>query len=153
MPAHSQTSEADSAKMQVDTAEMSNVYLNYKNAVTQSWTALGIAPSTLADSAKSPAEKEKFAATHIENYFDKLVKNEVQFVEVPYPVARALQTKYDFAVNDAGLDKVLERAKSVRATADSLRAQQAPKPGAGAPGAAPAAPVTPPPAKPPAQKP
>ena len=141
---------ADSAKMQVDTAEMSNIYMNYKNAVTQSWTALGIAPTTLADSAKAPGEKEKFATTHIETFFDKLVKNDVQFVEVPYPVARALQMKYDYAVNDAGLDKVIERAKSVRATADSLRAQQAPKPGAPAPGAAPGAPVPPPPAtKPP----
>jgi peptidyl-prolyl cis-trans isomerase D len=145
---------ADSAKMQVDTAEMSNIYMNYKNAVTQSWTALGIAPATLNDSAKTPSEKEKFATTHIETFFDKLVKNEVQFVEVPYPVARALQTKYDYSVNEAGLDKVIERAKSVRATADSLRAQQMPKPGAPAPGVAPAAPVTPPPAaKPPEQKP
>lgn len=144
---------ADSAKVQVDTAEMANIYLNYKNAVTQSWTALGVDPVKLADSAKTGGDKEKIAAARVESFFDKLVKNEVQFVEVPYPVARALQQKYDYAVNDAGLDKVIERAKSVRATADSLRAQQLPKPGAPAPGVAPAAPATPPAGTPPATKP
>ena len=41
--------------------------------------------------------------------FDKLIKNEVPFVDVPYPVARAVQKKYDFSINDAGLDKVIER--------------------------------------------
>ena len=50
------------------------------------------------------------------------------FVDVPYPVARALQKKFTFSINDAGLDKVVEKAKIVRATSDSLKA------GKGAPG-------------------
>jgi len=147
---------ADSAKMSPDTSEMSNVYLNYKNAVTQTWTALGVDPTKLADSAKSGGDKGKIAAARVEAFFDKLVKNEAQFVDVPYPVARALQAKFPFAVNDAGLDKVVEKAKAVRATADSLRAKSPAggPPGAGAPpqGAPPApggaVPATPP-AKPP----
>ncbi|MBL0172980.1 MAG: peptidylprolyl isomerase [Gemmatimonadaceae bacterium] len=141
---------ADSTKMTVDTAEMGNLYLNFKNAVTQTWTALGIDPAKLADSAKTGGDKAKIAAARIETFFDKLVKNEAQFVDVPYPVARALQHKFDYAVNDAGLDKVVERAKTVRATADSLKAKQGPPPGAPAPGAAPI-PTKPP--VPPAQKP
>ncbi len=147
---------ADSAKSMPDTAELSNIYLNYKNAVTQTWTALSVDPTKLADSAKSGGDKAKIAAARVEAFFDKLVKNEAQFIEVPYPVARALQAKYPFAVNDAGLDKVVEKAKAVRATADSLRAKSPAggPPGAGAPpqGAPPApggaAPATPP-AKPP----
>lgn len=142
---------ADSTKMQADTAELSNLYLNYKNAVTQTWTALGVDPTKLADSAKAGGDKEKIASARVETFFDKLVKNEVQFVDVPYPVARALQGKYPFSVNDAGLDKVVEKAKSVRAAADSLRAKQGPpgappagaQPPAGAPPAG-AAPATPP---------
>lgn len=132
--------QADSAKAVIDTAELSNLYLNYKNALTQTWAALGVDPSKLADSAKAPAggDKEKIAAFRIESFFDKLIKSEVQFVDVAYPLARALQSKYDFSVNDKGLDLVVERAKAVRATADSTRAQTAPKPGAPAPGVAPA---------------
>ncbi len=132
--------QADSAKAVIDTAELSNLYLNYKNALSQTWAALQIEPAKLADSAKTPAggDKEKIAAARIEAFFDKLIKSEVQFVEVPYPIARALQSKYDFSVNDAALDKAVERAKAVRATADSVRAQTNPQPGAAAPGLAPA---------------
>ncbi len=142
---------ADSTKMQPDTAEMGNLYLNYKNAVTQTWTVLGIEPTKLADSAKKGGDVGAIASARIETYMDKLVKNEVQFVDVPYPVARALQKKFEFSLNDAALDKVVERAKTVRATADSLRAKQGTPPGAPGAGAPPPPPQTPP--APPAQKP
>jgi peptidyl-prolyl cis-trans isomerase D len=131
--------QADSAKAQLDTAELSNLYLNFKNAVTQTWTSLNVEPSKLADSAKAGGDKAKIAAARIESFFDKLIKNEVPFVDVPYPVARALQKKYDFGINDAGLDKVIEKAKTVRATADSLKAG---KGAPAAPGAAAPAPDT-----------
>jgi hypothetical protein len=126
--------QADSAKATVDTAEMSNLFLNFKNAVSQTWTALGVEPAKLADSAKAAGgDKEKIAAAKVEAFFAKLVKNEVPFVDVPYPVARAVQKKYSFAINEAGLDKVIEQAKAVRSKSDSTKAQ-AP---AGAPAPAP----------------
>ncbi len=127
--------QADSAKAKVDTAEMANLFLNFKQAVTQAWTSLGVEPAKLADSAKAGGDKARIASARIEAYIDKLFANEAQYVEVPYPVARALQTKYDFAINDAGLDRVVERAKTIRATKDSLSAQ---KGTLGAPGAPPA---------------
>lgn len=128
--------QADSAKATMDTAEYANLYLNFKNAVTQSWSSLGVDPAKLADSAKSAnGDKEKIAATRVEAFFDKLIKSEVQFVDVPYPVSRALQSRYEYAVNDAGLDKAVERAKAVRATSDSVKSQKKQTPGASAPGA------------------
>lgn len=132
--------QADSAKATVDTAEMSNLFLNFKNAVTQTWTSLGIEPTKLADSAKTAGgDKEKIAGAKVEEFFAKLVKNEVPFVDVPYPVARAVQKKYAFGINEAGLDKVIEKAKTVRATSDSLKAKQGGNPAApGAPAPAPA---------------
>ena len=147
--------QADSAKAKIDTAELSNLYLNFRNVLTQTWTQLGVEPTKLADSAKATkADAAKIAATHLDLFFDKLIKNEAQFVEIPYPLARALQSKYEYSVNDAGLDKVVERAKAIRATADSLRLQKSPAPGAAAPGMAPAPKVggdtalkTPPPVK------
>jgi peptidyl-prolyl cis-trans isomerase D len=119
--------QADSAKIVADTAELANMFLTFKNAVTQAWAGLGIDPAKLADSAKaSGGDKAKWVGARIEAYFDKLVKNEAAFVDIPYPVARALQQKYAFSVNEAALDKAVERAKAVRGTADSLRAQQPP---------------------------
>jgi hypothetical protein len=151
---------ADSTKTKIDTAEMSNLYLNYKNAVSQTLGGLGVDQAKLADSAKKGGDKATIASARIEAYFDKLVKNEAQFVDVPYPVARALQKKYSFSVNDAGLDKAVEKAKSVRATEDSLKAKNGPPAGAGAPpaGAPPAGAGAPPagatpPAAPPVKKP
>ena len=127
--------QADSAKSVLDTAEMSNLYLNFKQAVTQTWTALNVEPAKLADSAKAGGDKAKIAAARIEAFFGKLIKNEVPFVDVPYPMARALQKKFTFSINDAGLDKVVEKAKTIRATSDSLKAG---KGAPGVPGGAPA---------------
>ena len=132
--------QADSAKAQVDTAELTQLRSAFKDNLVQTWTALGVDPAKLADSAKTGGDKEKIAGARIEAFFDKLIKNEIPFVDVSYPVARALQKKYSFSVNDAGLDKVVERAKAVRATADSAKAQ---KP-QGLPGDAPQPQVVPP---------
>jgi hypothetical protein len=140
--------QADSAKIVPDTAELSNLYMQFRTNLTGAWTQLGIDPAKLADSAKTEGDKEKLVGKRIEAYFDKLIKNEVPFVDIQYPVARALEHKYPFSVNDGALDKAVEKAKSVRATADSLRAKQGPPmPGAGAGAPPPAATV---PAKPPA---
>ncbi len=135
--------QADSAKATVDSAERANLYLQFLNNLTQTWAQLGVDPTKLADSAKAAGttDLKAIGAARIEAFFDRLVKNEVPFVDVSYPVARALQRKYDFSINDAGLDAVVEKAKAVRATADSLRSQQPPagaQPPAGQPGTPPA---------------
>jgi peptidyl-prolyl cis-trans isomerase D len=137
--------QADSAKIQVDTAELSNLRKAFVNAVSQAWTQLGIAPSSLKDSAKSDGDKEKLASSRVEGYLDRLTQQRAEFVQVPLPVERALRQKYDWKVNDAGLDRALERAASVRASKDSSRAAGQPPtavPMPGAPGApAPGAPT------------
>jgi parvulin-like peptidyl-prolyl isomerase len=141
--------QADSAKVVPDTAELNNMYLTFKTAVGQAWAGLGVEPAKVADSAKAAGgDAAKWVAGRIESYFDKLVKNEAPFVDLPYPVARALQKKFDFSVNDAALDKAVERAKGMRASADSARALQGPPAGAPAPAPAPAPrPDSAPPAK------
>lgn len=144
--------QADSAKITLDTAEMANLHMGFRSNLTGAWTQMGIDPKILADSAKSDADRTKLAGTKVDSYFDKLVKNEVGYADIAYPVARSLEKKYKFSVNDAGLDKALEKAKSVRGSADSLKAKQGPPtPGAAAPATPPAA--TPPAATPPATKP
>lgn len=125
--------QADSAKATVDSAQLVELHTAFHNNLLQTWTALGVDPVKLADSAKAGGDKEKIAGARIEAFFDKLIKNEVQFVDVSYPIARALQKKYPFSVSDAGLDKVVERAKQVRATGDSVKAQKPQGPPADAP--------------------
>jgi hypothetical protein len=64
----------------------------------------------------------------------------VQFADVAYPVARALQSKYSFAINDAGLERAVELARQKRAATDSTGQGG---PGAGAPPAGEPVPPTP----------
>jgi hypothetical protein len=125
--------QADSAKIVADTAEMANLYMQFRTALTGTWTQMNIDPSKLSDSAKSAGDREKLAGARVETYFDKLIKNEVPFVDIPYFVARALESKFPFSVNEPGLDKAVEKAKNVRASADSVRAKQGPPVPAGVP--------------------
>lgn len=132
--------KADSAKVNVDPDELGNLRLAFRNNLTSAWTTMGVEPTALSDSATSPGERESLAGRRIESYFDKLVKNEVQFADVAYPVARALQNKYTFAITDAGLERAVEKARQLRAAADSAGGAD----GAGAPPASqPSAPEPP----------
>ena len=132
--------QADSAKIQLDTAETGNLRRSFVSAVTGMWTGLGINPTALNDSAKSKADKERLAASRVESYLDRLTMQQAQFVEVPPPIEAALRGKFEYALNDKGLDRALERAAQIRASADSARSSGQPStavPLPGAPGATP----------------
>ena len=138
--------KADSAKLAVNEDELGNLRLAFRNNLTMAWTTMGVEPNVLADSAGANGDREAVAGRVVESYFDKLVKNEVQFADVAYPVARALQNKYPFSLNEAGLERALEKARQIRASADSAGATAAPMtpPPAPMPGdSAAAAPPTP----------
>lgn len=149
--------QADSAKIQLDTAETANLRRSFVGAITGMWSGLGIAPTALADSAKSKADKERLAAARVESYLDRLTQQRAQFIEVPAPIESALRNKYEYTLNEQGLDRALERAAQVRASTDSARtsgqpATAVPLPGAGQPGAGQPAPQAPQAAPQPAPK-
>lgn len=140
--------QADSAKIALTPDELGNLRRAFVNAVTSIFTGLGVAPAQLADSAKTEAAREVLAAKRVESYLDRLVQQRAQFIEVPTPIEAAVRAKYDWKLNDAGLDRALEKAATVRASADSARsagqpATAVPLPGQGG---APAPAPTPPPA-------
>ena len=132
---------ADSAKVGPTPEEYASLHRDFVQAVAMTWQALGIDPKSLADSAKTPAERERLAAARIEAYLDKVMAGEAQPVPVPSPLQIVLMNKYDAKVNAAGIDRAVERAQKVRVIADSTRAANQPKsavplPGAAGPGAA-----------------
>lgn len=140
--------QADSAKVQLDTAELSNLRRAFSAAVVNSWAGLQIRPADLKDSAKAAGDGEKVAAARVESYLTRLTQQQAQFVEVPVPIERALRVKYDYKLNDAALDRALERAAQVRASRDSSKAASqpataVPMPGMGGPAGAPPAAPTP----------
>jgi parvulin-like peptidyl-prolyl isomerase len=118
--------QADSAKVQIDTAEVNELHRAFVQSVASAWSGLGISPSALADSAKTTEAKERLAATRVESFIDELLNQKVGFIEVPKPVEAVLRTKYDVKLSQQGLDRAVERALRIRAATDSTRAAAAP---------------------------
>ena len=130
---------ADSAKISVEPAEMEQIRTAFRASVQNSMNGLGLLPSQLADSAKSSGDREKLAASRVEAYMAKLLKNEAQFVDVSEPVALAMRRKYDAKVSLAGIDKAMALAVDVKAKADSVANANMPKSEVPMPGASPTA--------------
>jgi hypothetical protein len=145
---------ADSAKVGPTPEEIANLHRDFVQAVVVSWQTLGIDPKMLADSAKTPAERERLAASRVEAFLDKIMAGQAQPLPVPPPLQIVLLNKFDAKVNSAGIDRAVERAQRVRAAADSARGANMPKSAVPLPGpAATPAPATPAPAKPASPKP
>lgn len=119
--------QADSAKVTLDSTELSEVRDRFTNAVIAAWRNLNVDPSSLADSGSTVAERERIAATRIDRFVDELLAERARFVPIQEPLQTVLRDKYDAKINKAGIDRAVERAMRVRATLDSTRAMQQPQ--------------------------
>lgn len=118
--------QADSANVQLDSTELADLHTRFVQIVTSAWDRLGVAPKTLADSGSSESQRERVAAAQVDQYLDRLMAQQTQFVEVPDPVQSVLRDTYDWKINQAGLDRAVERATKERAAADSAREKNRP---------------------------
>ena len=144
--------KADSAKIGLSPEEQAQLYGQFGQLVQQFWQSLGIDPRMLADSAKTAPERERLAANRVEAYVDRILAGQAQPLPVPQPLANVLQAKYDHSINAAGIDRAVERAQKIRATADSTRAANTPQSQVPLPGAPGGPQPQTPPAQPPATK-
>lgn len=130
---------ADSAKIELDSADIRQVREAYRARVMMTFEQLGVAPKQLADSGDDRAARERLAASRIDEYMGKLVRNEAEYVDVAEQIALVLRSRYESRLVPAGVDRVLAEATKLRASADSARAATQP------PSAVPmSAPVVPP---------
>lgn len=126
---------ANSAKVVVTPEELAGLHRDFLQAVVQSWEALGVDPKSLADSGKTPADREKIAAARVEKFLDRVMAGEIQPLPIPSPVQIVLMDKFSAKVNATGIDRALERAATLRVAADSARARAQPKSEVPLPGA------------------
>lgn len=131
---------ADSAKITMDSTETREMYSSFASILRNAWAGLRIAPQMLADSAKTKDQRKTVVPSRVDAYFNRLVKGEDQFVEVPAPLAQALRKKYDWKVNSAGLDRAVAAAQAIRVREDSARAKAMPPSAVPMPGATPPVP-------------
>ena len=118
--------QADSAKVELDSTELADLHSRFAQIVGNTWDQLGVSPSVLDDSGSTAAARERVAAGHIDSYMDKLMAQEARFVDVPQPVASVLRDKYDWKVNDAGLERAIQNATKARTAADSAKEKNRP---------------------------
>jgi peptidyl-prolyl cis-trans isomerase D len=119
--------QADSAKVKLDSSEVSSIRQAFRMMEMNVWAGLHVLPEQLVDSAKTVAEKERLAATRIDTYLDRLLQQQEQFVDVQSPLASALRDRYNGKVYSAGLDRAVQAAQKIRAVSDSARAARQPK--------------------------
>ncbi|MBI1810025.1 MAG: peptidylprolyl isomerase, partial [Gemmatimonadetes bacterium] len=117
---------ADSAKIGVDSTDAAGIRNAFRSSLANTLTALKITAKDLADSAKTSSERERLAASRVEAYLDKLLKNQTQFVDVSEPVAIALRKKFDARVVHAGIDRAVTESGKLKAAADSAKAANLP---------------------------
>ena len=131
--------QADSAKIALDTSETNEISRAFVGMVANTWSGLNISPNRLADSAKTTGERERLAAARVDDYVERLLTKDEQFVPIQPPLEAALHRKYDYKVNAAGIDRAFERAQRLRAVADSTKAAQQPPSAVPLPGGQPGA--------------
>ncbi|MEX2180829.1 MAG: peptidylprolyl isomerase [Gemmatimonadaceae bacterium] len=117
---------ADSAGIQLDSAELAEVRTAFTAGVARTAAMLNLAPHQLADAGADRSARAAVAAARVDEYLGKLLRNEGEYIEVPEQLALVLRSKYESRVVSAGLDRALVRATEMRATADSLAAAGAP---------------------------
>ena len=118
--------QADSAEIDVSPEELTALRAAFSQAVHGIWQGLRLSPDSLAASAATTAERERVAGQRASEYLERVVNNQAQYVPIPAPVQSMLRDKYEYKVNSAGLDRALEAAGRLRASADSARAATAP---------------------------
>jgi hypothetical protein len=118
--------QADSAKVEMDSADLAALHARFAQVVANTWDRLGVSPGSLADSATTQAQRERVAAVRIDEYLDRLLDQQAPYVEVAPPVESVLRATYPWKINQAGLDRAVERAAKERAAADSARIKNRP---------------------------
>ena len=117
---------ADSLKITLDTAEVNQVRQAFFSGVKGVMEALRVTPAQLADSATDRGAWVTLASARVDAFLAQVIRNEVQYVEVPEQLASVLRGRFDHRVTPAGLDRVLAEATKRRAVADSARAANMP---------------------------
>ena len=119
--------KADSAGIKLTPEEAAQLREEVTSAITQMQEQIGITPALLADSARSAPERERLAASRVEAFLDRIMAGQAQPLSVPPPIQAVLTSKYDSRTYTAGVDRAVERARRLRASADSARAASQPR--------------------------
>ena len=118
---------AESSHVQLSDSERTEVRAQYDSSVALLRTVLQLDSIAIRDPASSREEHTRLAMLQLENYFERLLSGQAQFMPVPPLLAQALRERSSWSVDQTALREAAQRAAALRASADSL----SPSPGAG----------------------
>lgn len=121
--------QADSAGVQLTPDDWTYLKTQHDSALVILETVLNLNPQQLKDSLPTPAARAAAAATHVDQYLERVISGRAQFIPVPPFLAEVLRQRVSWSVNEAGVRRALERAKALRAAVDSSRTPGAPSAG------------------------
>ncbi len=130
----------DGAGVPLAPADWERVRADHDSTIARLEQLTGLTPQLLRDSAASVRDRMTLAMARVDRYLDRsIVEGAVPFVPVSPFLAAALRAGEPWALDEAGLARALERARAIRARADSAAGGPAAPAGpAGRPGLRPA---------------
>ena len=126
--------EADSSGVQPTDSEWADIRAQYDSTLATLERALNLTPAMVHDSASTAEGRARLAMARVNDYFDRAISGRAQFLPIPPLLAQALRERGDWSIDAAAVQRAVERATALRASADSLRpagggAQMQPAPG------------------------
>lgn len=115
--------QADSAHVQLRPEDWQQLFAQHDTLVAGLANALGLTPQALRDSAASPAQRAALAAGHVNDYLDRLVQGRAPYIPINAFFSEALRRAAPWSLGAPGVQRAADRAKVLRAAADSLRAR------------------------------
>jgi hypothetical protein len=117
---------ADSAGVQPTPDEWAYARTQHDSAISLMRNILRLTPDVLRDSAASPADRERLAAAHVDDYLQRLVTGRAQFLPMPPFLSFTLRDGADWSIDQAGVRAALEKARVARGARDSSAAPASP---------------------------
>lgn len=117
---------ADSAGVELDSAELAQARVAFQGTVWALMRELGLSPGQLADSASTVEEREALAARRVAALMQSFFTDARQFIQVPEEMATVLRDKYESRVVTASLDRAVAEAQRLKTAADSAAAAAQP---------------------------
>jgi len=119
--------QADAAGIRLTDDDWRVLRVQHDSAISILSSVLNLDPRMLMDSASTPEARMAFAMARVQDYFDRVVRGRARFYPVPPFLGETLRARGEWSVEQAGVRRALERAKEIRASADSSESPGVPR--------------------------
>jgi hypothetical protein len=126
--------QADSSGVRLSDSEWVEIHTQYDSTIAAISRQLNLTSAVLHDSGATDDARARLVTGHVNDYFDRVVAGEAQYLPIPPLLTQVLREHASWSIDPAAVQRAVERATALRASADSQRQPAAPmRPAAGPP--------------------